>query len=129
MDFAASDAPPAIASGIAVDGDHDIVRRIAIENGPRVTAGAERRVDESAAALDIQRFADLFQEDGDMTVRSASGSGSWAVAASHHRSRPPGEISCTVRGSNIRVPNAFFSSRTFVRASSKCARKRVGSQI
>ena len=100
-----------------------------IEDGARVAAGAERAVDEGAAALRIERVADLRQEHGNVTGRSASGSGSWAVAASRHRSRAPGEVSCTVRGSTIRVPNAFFRSRTFVRASSRCARKRSGSQI
>ena len=114
--------------GIAVDGN-DLVLRMGIEDGARIAACAERAVDEGAAALRIERRADLHQENGNVTGQSASGSGSWAVAASRHRSRSPGEVFCTVRDSTIRLPNVFFRSRTFVRASSRCARKRSGSQI
>ncbi len=72
--------------GIAVDGN-DLVLRMCIEDGARIAACAECAVDVRAAALRIESRADLRQENRNVTGQSASGSGSWAVAASRHRSR------------------------------------------
>ena len=50
LEFCREGGPARNRIGIAVDGDHAVVR-IGVENGARVAACAERAVDESAAAL------------------------------------------------------------------------------
>ena len=72
--------------GITVDADHPRARRC--QDGARVAAGAEGRVDVDAASADTEPPHRGAGEHGKVTSRSASDSR--AVAARHHSRAPSG---------------------------------------
>src|SRR5215831_3594854 len=106
-------------SVVAIDRNH--VRVCSLQNRPRITAGAEGRVEIKTTGFDREPFDGVAGEHGNVTSRSASDS--IAVAARCHSRAPSGFAAAT------RVPSSCLKARTFSVASASSARKRLGSQI
>ena len=114
---------------IAVERQHPRVRR-RFENRARISARAECAVEIFSARARFERGEGFCTKHGNVPGGSACGSGSPLAAALHHSRAPCGRGGglCPVP-SAYRALSCFRRSRTRTLASSRCARKRFGSQI
>src|SRR6185369_14530318 len=90
------------------------------QNGARVTARAEGRIDDKAAVARVEELHDLGGQHGNVTSRSACGA-RFPGAATRHHSRAPGGFGPASRERR--------AARKVAVACARCARKRCGSQI
>ena len=104
---------------IAVDADDPAIG--SGKNVARITAGAERPVDDEAAVADAEKLDHAADEHGNVTGQSASGIRLPGAAARRHSRAPSGSVPV--------LREAARAARKVAVAFARCVRKRCGSQI